>query len=169
MKKINAEGVEFIYLNRDDRIPQGSILGLEVQVLDPTEIEVMEKYIPHHDDTRCVLVQPQLSPGTLRVQYFQWYGKLYLDVLDLKVAQNLFADSDFALSLITDFSETLCFNCHRKWYTLVARRVAVSTAFTELINKKIEIWFSERLFETKCPNCGEELRQLVTRIIGEAT
>src|SRR5262249_6448827 len=115
----------------------------------PSMVDQLEK----SRDIRLILVPRWLHPTAGDVYYLYWDDDSDLEQLDDKIRQDIFTDENFQNSVKTLYQQTICFNCHNIWKTLVIPTGDPNHGGAKLEQAKISNKSTRNAFK-RCPNCG---------------
>ena len=128
MINIQAEGLSYVYLTKDD---------IDLATVKASGLKVVEYPMIYDNwgkikadgfyDMRLVLFQYIFQLDANHLHFLHWDDGTNLDLLDGKINDSSYSDEDFHNSLITKFGRTKCFNCDWEGYTL-----AFSTALERI-------------------------------------
>jgi hypothetical protein len=160
MKRIIAEGTEFIYFCKNEQPP------LENEIIEEMFVEPFSANSLHgnyslidYSDMRVIVSRNPLRKKSCILYYLHWDNNQNLDKLDMCVETNKFSDEDFKHSIKTFLHQITCLTCKNQYVALSVPSGDVYIASWELMNEKIKC----RNYLV-CPNCKSSLRQMVVKI-----
>ena len=163
MKEIQAEGITFFYLTKNDVLPHNELMGMtirETPLLGSVWHTVIQENL---DDMRAILISYGYRPKLLHVSFLHWNDGTDLDLLDRKVIDGKYNDNDFQNAVIAKFGRTICTKCNWEGYTLVFYTSEAYIDNAELEQEKMRSRQEAEGF-MKCPNCQTRLRQMVVKV-----
>lgn len=164
MKEIQAEGTTYFYLTKKEGLPSSGTLDVAPMSI-PNQM-IWDAVLKTSMDDMRVILSSVLHPIPLYLYFLHWDDKSNLDVLDEKVLNGTFSDTDFVNSVKTQLTTTKCFKCGWQGHTLVMPPAEPYIGAPGLESKKVALRYERKGFKT-CPNCGASLTQDVVKIFSE--
>ena len=157
MIAVVAEGAHIVYFAQQNPPLLETTVGMNVALVPP----FMEGWLSVATDFRLALQRGLPSDDRALVYYLHWDNGQDLTLLDQKVQENGYEDSDFMRSIRTVYQLTICDRCGKAWPTLVAPTGDPYMGAPGLHTRKLR----EHVFIRFCPVCGTSFRQLVAKIL----
>ncbi|MCI0711838.1 MAG: hypothetical protein L0154_16905 [Chloroflexi bacterium] len=167
MKRITAEGVNFLYFDRESLIDFHTLkLNAEVQgeyIID----EFAKFHMTQDNDFRLSafrLPPSRWGGSTVYLLYYLYWVShpQNLDLLDTKVSRGQHTDVDFEFAIKTTATNVICKQCHSIWSTLTFADADPYFDNLDLFSRKVMMapWLT-------CPTCETPFRLQVVKIFNQ--